>query len=100
MEETAQTYNAIYGDRTWEQITLGEMINKGGAAGRIFRVKGHPQLVAKIFHNLNKSSANREKLQAMLLNRPSFSPAMKDGKRFTMEDGNNYPSSTMRSSRS
>ena len=90
MEETAQTYNAIYGDRTWEQITLGEMINKGGAAGRIFRVKGHPQLVAKIFHNLNKSSANREKLQAMLLNRPSFSPAMKDGKRFTMEDGNNY----------
>ena len=60
MEETAQTYNAIYGDRTWEQITLGEMINKGGAAGRIFRVKGHPQLVAKIFHNLNKSSANRE----------------------------------------
>ena len=47
MEETAQTYNAIYGDRTWEQITLGEMINKGGAAGRIFRVKGHPQLVAQ-----------------------------------------------------
>ena len=56
MEETAQTYNAIYGDRTWEQITLGEMINKGGAAGRIFRVKGHPQLVAKIFHNLNKAA--------------------------------------------
>ena len=39
MEETAQTYNAIYGDRTWEQITLGEMINKGGAAGRQLSVK-------------------------------------------------------------
>ena len=39
MEETAPMYNAIYGDRTWEQITLGELINKGGAAGRIFRVK-------------------------------------------------------------
>ncbi len=90
MEETAPIYNAIYGDRTWEQITLGELINKGGAAGRIFRVKGHPQMVAKIFHNLGKSSTNREKLQAMLLNRPSFSPAMKDGKQFTMEDGNSY----------
>ena len=47
MEETAPMYNAIYGDRTWEQITLGELINKGGAAGRIFRVKGHPQIDRK-----------------------------------------------------
>ena len=85
-----QIYNAIYGDLTWEQISLGEMINKGGAAGRIYRVNGHPEMVAKIFHNINKSSTNREKLQAMLLNRPSFSPAMKDGKQFMMEDGRNY----------
>ncbi len=89
-ETTEQRYNAIYGDRTWEQIVLGEMINKGGAAGRIYRVNGHPDLVAKIFHNLSKSSTNREKLQAMLLNRPSFSPAMKDGKQFIMADGSNY----------
>lgn len=90
MEPSEQIYNAIYGDQTWEQISLGEMINKGGAAGRIYRVNGHPELVAKIFHNINKSSTNREKLQAMLLNRPSFSPAMKDGKQFMMEDGRNY----------
>ena len=90
MDESKETYNAIYGDGSWEQVVLGEMINKGGAAGRIHRVEGHPRLVAKIFHNLNKSSTNREKLQAMLLNRPSFSPAMKDGKQFTMEDGNSY----------
>ncbi len=89
-EESTQTYHAIYGDGRWEQITLGELVNKGGAAGKIFRVRGYPRLVAKIFHNLNKSSANREKLQAMLLNRPAFAPAMKDGRQFTMEDGNSY----------
>ncbi len=89
-EESARTYHAIYGDGSWEEITLGEMVNRGGAAGRIFAVDGHPRLVAKIFHNLGKSSTNREKLQAMLLNRPAFAPAMKDGRQFTMEDGNSY----------
>lgn len=49
MEETAQTYNAIYGDRTWEQITLGEMINKGGAAGRISGLKGTRSWWPKFF---------------------------------------------------
>ena len=90
MEEDKQIYHAIYSDGHWENISLGDMINKGGAAGRIYQVKGYPHLVAKIFHNLNKSSSNREKLQAMLLNRPDFSPVMKDGQQFTMDDGHNY----------
>ncbi|MCI5544549.1 MAG: hypothetical protein MR368_03650 [Azospirillum sp.] len=83
-------YNAVYGDGSFEQITLGELINKGGAAGKIVEVKEHPQLVAKIFHSLAKSSTNREKLQAMLLNRPAFSPALKNGKEFLADDGKKY----------
>ncbi len=90
IENTNATYNAVYGDGSFEKITIGEVINKGGAAGRIFEVKEHPKLVAKIFHSLSKSSTNREKLQAMLLNRPAFSPALKNGKEFTMDGGEKY----------
>ena len=89
-EETIKTYSAVYSDGTFEKITLGELINKGGAAGRIFEVKEHPQLVAKIFHSLSKSGTNREKLEAMLQNRPAFSPALKNGKEFVMDDGEKY----------
>ena len=46
------TYNAVYGDGSFEKITLGKIINKGGAAGRIVEIEEHPQLVAKIFHSL------------------------------------------------
>jgi len=90
MDGETLTYNAIYGDGSFEKISLGEVINKGGAAGKIMAVCEHPQLVAKIFHNLSKSSTNREKLQSMLLSRPSFSPAMKDGKEFVSDNGNGY----------
>lgn len=89
-QEIPVTYSAVYGDGSFEKITLGEIINKGGAAGKIMEVKEHPQLVAKIFHNLAKSSTNREKLQAMLLNRPGFSPALKNGKEFVMDGGEKY----------
>ena len=89
-ENVGTVYNAVYGDSSFEKITLGKLVNKGGAAGRIFEVKEHPRLVAKIFHSLAKSSTNREKLQAMLLNRPAFSPALKNGKEFTMDDGEKY----------
>lgn len=90
MNDQTVTYNAIYGDGAFEKITLGEVVNKGGAAGKIMQVCEHPQLVAKIFHNLAKSSTNREKLQSMLLRRPAFSPAMKNGREFVMDDGNRY----------
>lgn len=39
----------------------------------------NPNSVAKIFHKKSKSSTNRKKLEAMLLNRPNFPPAVKDG---------------------
>lgn len=72
-------YNAIYGDGHFEKIRLGELINRGGAAGKIYAHLGNPDSVAKIFHNKSKSPTNRKKLEAMLLNRPNFPPAMKDG---------------------
>ncbi len=72
-------YTALYSDGKFEKITLSEMVNRGGAAGKIFLVKEHPTLVAKIFHNKNKSATNRQKLEAMLLNPPNFPPAIKDG---------------------
>jgi len=84
------TCSAVYGDGTFEKITLGSVINKGGAAGRIVEVVEHPRLVAKIFHSLAKSNTNREKLQAMLLNRPGFSPALKNGREFVMDGGEKY----------
>ena len=72
-------YNAIYGDGHFEKIKLGELINKGGAAGKIYLNANNPNMVAKIFHNRGKSSTNRQKLEAMLLNRPHFPAAVKDG---------------------
>lgn len=80
MEETQPViYNAIYGDGHFEKVRLGELINRGGAAGKIYAQLGNPNSVAKIFHNKSKSSTNRKKLEAMLLNRPNFPPAIKDG---------------------
>ncbi|MBQ8785545.1 MAG: hypothetical protein IJZ59_05845 [Alphaproteobacteria bacterium] len=90
MSEFLKSYSAVFGDGSCKTITLGATINRGGAAGKIVEVKEHPELVAKIFHNLSKSSTNREKLQAMLLNRPSFSPALKNGKEFIMKGGEKY----------
>ena len=72
-------FAAIFSNRKFERITLGELINRGGAAGRIYRVKEFPQYVAKIFHSKSKSATNRQKLESMLLNRPNFPPAVKDG---------------------
>lgn len=73
------SYNAIYGDGHFEKVQLGNLIHKGGAAGKIFMNAANPNSVAKIFHKKSKSSTNRKKLEAMLLNRPNFPPAIKDG---------------------
>ena len=77
--ESLPIYNAIYADGKFAKIRLGRMINRGGAAGRIYEVAGQPQKVAKIFYNMANSSTNRKKLEAMLLNRPNFPPTVKDG---------------------
>lgn len=78
-----QTYNAVYADRSFGKITLGELINRGGASGKIYSVEGRPELVAKIFHNTDKSKTNRQKLEAMLLNKPSFPPVEEGGVSYT-----------------
>ena len=83
-KEKTSIFNAVYADGNFEKITLGALINRGGASGKIFEVKAHPNLVAKIFHNTKNSSTNRKKLEAMLLNKPSFPPiAEADGIEYT-----------------
>lgn len=84
MSEEAENkiYNAIYADGHFEKIRLGALINKGGAAGKIYLNADNPQLVAKIFHNRKKSATNRKKLESMLLNRPNFPPVEKDGVKY------------------
>ncbi len=78
-ETAAKSYTALYPDGKFEKIVLGEVVNRGGAAGKIYLVQGYPNLVAKVFHTKNRSSTNRQKLEAMLLNPPNFPPAVKDG---------------------
>ena len=72
-------FNAIYADGHFEKVCLGKLINKGGAAGKIYEVENQPKNVAKVFYNLTKSNTNRKKLEAMLLNSPNFPPTIKDG---------------------
>ena len=76
-------FNAVYADGNFEKITLGKMINRGGASGKIYQVEKHPHLVAKIFHHTKNSQTNRQKLEAMLLNKPSFPPVESDGIKYT-----------------
>ena len=41
---------ALYPDGHNERVILGKMLNKGGAAGKIYQDMTHPNSVAKIFH--------------------------------------------------
>ncbi|MBE6454129.1 MAG: hypothetical protein E7017_04505 [Alphaproteobacteria bacterium] len=82
MIEKKQVYNAVYADGSFGKITLGKLINKGGASGKIYLVEGRPESVVKIFHNTEKSATNRQKLQAMLLNKPDFPAVMSGGKEY------------------
>ena len=77
--DTLSVYNALYRDGHVETVRLGRLLNRGGAAGKIFEVFGDEKSVAKIFHNRTNSSANRQKLEAMLVNAPNFPPTIKDG---------------------
>ncbi len=71
-----QTFNAIYSDSNFRKIQLGSLINKGGAAGKIFEVLDEPEIVAKIFHEKQNSNTNRRKLEAMVMNNPNINPAI------------------------
>lgn len=79
---TEQLLNAIYSDGHFEKEKLGALLNKGGAAGKIYQDVSHPFLVAKIFHDKNKSNTNRQKLEAMLHNRPNIPLIEHDGRNY------------------
>ena len=73
MNENATTYLALYPDGHNENVILGKVINKGGAAGKIYSVvNNNNNIVAKIFHEKKHSDTNRKKLEAMLNNRPNI----------------------------
>ena len=71
-DDVVKQYNAIYKDRSFERLTLGNLLNKGGAAGKIYEIIGKPKKVAKIFHERQKSNTNRLKLEAMVVNNPNI----------------------------
>lgn len=75
-------YHALYADGSFEKISLGKILNKGGAGGKIYAVIDHPDLVAKIFHDKNKSRQYRPKLEAMLQNQPHIDPIIYDDRPF------------------
>lgn len=76
------TYLALYPDGHHEEITLGKLLNKGGAAGKIYIDNSHTGSVAKIFHDRKNSDTNRKKLQAMLHNRPNIPTIPNEGKEY------------------
>lgn len=75
-------YNALYADGRFEKILLADMLHKGGAGGKIFAVENKPEMVAKIFHDKNKSRCYRPKLEAMLQNRPHIDPIVYNDRTF------------------
>ena len=78
-EQETTFFSALYADGHFEKIRLGALINRGGAAGKIYGVEQKPNLVAKIFHKKQKSETNRQKLVAMLQNNPNIPPVEKNG---------------------
>lgn len=82
IEEKIIEYTALYADGHHERIRIGELLNKGGAAGKIFRDASHANSVAKIYHDTSKSDTNRKKLQAMLQNRPNIPTINHEGKEY------------------
>ena len=75
-------YNAIFGDGHFERLALGEMLNKGGAAGKIYACPMYPEMVAKIFHDRSKSKTNRQKLEAMIQNKPNIPMIEENGQKY------------------
>lgn len=82
MTEGQNSFLALYADGHHEQISLGDILHKGGAAGKIYNVVGQTDTVAKIFHEKEKSETNRKKLEAMLHNRPNIKTIPYEGKEY------------------
>lgn len=79
MSKENSSYTVLYADGHNEKITLGALLNKGGAAGSIYEDASHEKSVAKIFHDKEHSDTNRKKLQAMLHNRPDIPNRIHNG---------------------
>lgn len=79
IEEKIQCYNAIFADRHFEKVELGKLLNKGGAAGKVYALSGKSNKVAKIFHERQKSNVNRLKLEAMVMNNPNIPSVIANG---------------------
>ncbi len=75
-------YLALYPDGHHEEVELGELLNKGGAAGKIYKDIAHENSVAKIYHDREKSEIYRKKLEAMLQNRPNIPSIENEGKEY------------------
>jgi hypothetical protein len=77
-----QYFNALYPNGDKKRIYLGKLIHKGGAAGKIYMNASEENSVAKIFHSKNKAAQYKNKLIAMLLNKPDLPPALMDGEEY------------------
>ncbi len=75
-------YLALYPDGHHEEVVLGELINKGGASGKIYADLTHKNCVAKIYHERKNSETNRQKLEGMLAYRPNIPSIENDGKEY------------------
>lgn len=54
-----------------KKLTLMTDNRKRGGEGCVYRVKGHPKLVAKVYHPANTTEKKRRKLETMLASPPS-----------------------------
>ena len=70
---------AVATDGRRQAVRLGAEINRGGAAGRIVAIDGHPHAVAKIYHDPATADAARDRLAAMLARPPDLRPPRLNG---------------------
>jgi uncharacterized membrane protein len=61
-------------------LRLGEVVHRGGGAGRICAVQGDPASVAKLYHDPARSAHYGPKIEAMLRSPPDL-PAIEQGGR-------------------
>lgn len=50
------SFNALYSDGRFEKIRLGALVNKGGAAGKIYLSADNPEQVIRYFIKSKKAT--------------------------------------------
>src|SRR5690606_16112170 len=53
-----------------------------GADAVIYRIEGHPELAAKLYHDPTQDPSRRSKLEAMLANPPALPPFQHEGRAY------------------